>query len=198
MAPAGRLPGARVLATSSSIVAQIGGRYAGALFELSTERGVVDAVSADIEQVSALIAESAELAAFLRSPLRKRDEQGKAMAALLARAGIGPFVTHFVLLLAKNGRLFALPAAITAYRELLAQSRGEITARVVSAEPLSADQEGTLKFELSRLVGKTVSIDAKVDQSLLGGLIVRVGSRQIDGSLKTKLDRLAVAMKGNA
>ncbi|MFA5121073.1 F0F1 ATP synthase subunit delta [Zavarzinia sp.] len=186
------------MATSSSIVAQIGGRYAGALFDLSKERGVLDAVAGDLNTIAALIAESADLAAFLRSPLRKPAELVRGMKALLSAAGIGPFATHFTLLLAKNGRLFALPAAIGIYRELLAKERGEVTAHVVSAEPLSFEQDQQLKAELSRLVGKTVMIDAKVDQSLLGGLVVRVGSRQIDGSLKTKLDRLAVAMKGNA
>lgn len=186
------------MATSSSIVAQVGGRYAGALFELSSERGVLEAIEADLATVSGLIAESSDLVAFMRSPLRTRDEQVRGMQALLARAGIGPFVTHLVLLMAKNRRLFALSAAIAAFKELLAKSRGQVTAQVASAEPLSFEQGEQLKSELSRLVGKTVSIDAKVDQSLLGGLIVRVGSRQIDGSLKTKLDRLAVAMKGNA
>lgn len=159
---------------------------------------MLDAVAADLETIGALLAESTDLQSFIRSPLRKREEQSKVFTALLGKAGVGPFATHFVLLLAKNGRLFALPAALSAFKALLAKARGEVTAAVTSAEPLSFAQEEQLKSELSRLVGKTVLIDAKVDQSLLGGLIVRVGSRQIDGSLKTKLDRLAVALKGNA
>ncbi|MDD3444936.1 MAG: F0F1 ATP synthase subunit delta [Zavarzinia sp.] len=186
------------MATSSSFVAHIGARYAGALFDLCAERGVIDAVAADLDTIGAMITESADLAAFLKSPLHKRDEQARAMQALTFRAGVGPFATNFVQLLCRNGRLFALPAALSAFKDLLAKARGEVTAKVVSAEPLSFGQTEQLKTELSRLVGKTVMIDAKVDQSLLGGLIVRVGSRQIDGSLKTKLDRLAVAMKGNA
>lgn len=186
------------MATSSSIVAQIAGRYASALFDLSKEGNAIGPVLGDLDTVAALIGESADLAKFLNSPIRKRDEQERGMAALLRQANIGPYASNFVRLLAKNGRLFALPAAISAFRALVARDRGEVTAQVISAEPLTADQDASLKAELSRLIGATVVIDAKVDQSLLGGLVVRVGSRQIDGSLKTKLDRLAVAMKGIA
>ena len=186
------------MATSSSIVAQIAGRYASALFNLSKEGNAIGPVADDLERIAALIAESPDLGRFLRSPIRKREEQGRGMDALLSRAGIGPYASNFVRLLAKNGRLFALPAAISAFRALVAKENGVVTANVTSAEPLSAAQDASLKAELSRLIGATVVIDAKVDQSLLGGLVVRVGSRQIDGSLKTKLDRLAVAMKGIA
>lgn len=185
------------MATSSSIVAQIAGRYAAAVFDLAKERGALDAVAGDLDHLSALIAESADLRLLLRSPLIRRDDQGRAMAALAAKAGLGPLVGNVLQLIARNGRLFILSALIAAFKARLAAERGERVARVASAQPLSEAQQAKLKAELSRLLGADVSIDPSVDVSLLGGLVVRLGSRQIDGSLKTKLDRLAVAMKGN-
>ncbi len=185
------------MATSSSIVAQIAGRYAAALFDLAKEQGALDAVAADLDGLSAMIAESADLRLLLRSPLVRRGDQGRAMAALAMAAGLGPLVGNLLRLVARNGRLFTLPALIVAFKARLAAERGERTAHVTSAQPLSDSQQAKLKAELSRLLGADVNIDPSVDDSLLGGLVVRLGSRQIDGSLKTKLDRLAVAMKGN-
>lgn len=190
-------PEAAVLATSSSIVAQIAGRYAAALFDLAKEQGGLDVVAGDLDRLSAMITESADLRRLMRSPLIRRDEQGRALGALAAAVGLGPVVSNLLQLLARNGRLFTLSAVIAAFRTRLAAERGEQTAQVTSAEPLSDGQLAKLKSELSRLLGADVNIDSSVDGSLLGGLVVRLGSRQIDGSLKTKLDRLAVAMKGN-
>ncbi len=171
-------------------------RYAAAVFELAEERKELDQVADDLVNLRAAIQESADLRRLLSSPLLDRNEQARALAALGERMGLGRTVQSFVGLIARNRRLFALKAMIDEFLADLARRRGEVRAEVVSARPLSDAQYQRLIAELRRAIGGKVAADASVDASLIGGLVVRVGSRQIDTSLKTKLLRLQLAMKG--
>ncbi len=174
----------------------LAGRYALALLELGDEKKELDAVAEDLRALKALIAESDDLRRMITSPLYSRDQQGKAMAAILEKAGMGDLTRRFVLIVAQNRRLFALPQMIDAYLAELARRRGEITAQVTSARKLSDAQQKALAEALRKAVGGKVQMQLKVDQSLIGGLIVKVGSRMIDSSLRSKLQRLQLTMKG--
>jgi F-type H+-transporting ATPase subunit delta len=143
-----------------------------------------------------MMTESAELSRLIRSPILSREEQGKAVAALAERAGFAPLVRDFLAVVARNRRLFAVPAMIEAYLGNLAKRRGEITAEVAAAQPLNTTQIDLLREQLRRSVGRQVAVDVKVDPGLIGGMIVKVGSRMIDGSIRSKLQRLQMAMKG--
>jgi F-type H+-transporting ATPase subunit delta len=171
-------------------------RYAAALFELADEQKKIDAVAADLARLKAMIADSADLLNLLRSPVLTRDVQGRAMASVCERAGLGDLVKRFVALIAANRRLFALPAMIDAFLAELARRRGEVRAQVAAAQPLSDKQQAALTDAIRKVVGGKVAIDVKIDPALIGGLVVRVGSRMIDSSLKSKLQRLQLAMKG--
>jgi F-type H+-transporting ATPase subunit delta len=171
-------------------------RYAAALFELADEQKQVDQVATDLSQLRAMIAGSADLQKLLRSPVITREAQGRAMAAVGDAAGIGDLGKRFVALVASNRRLFALPDMIDAFLAELARRRGEIRAQVTAAQPLSDQQRAALSEAIRRAVGGKIAIDVKVDPGLIGGLIVKVGSRMVDSSLKSKLQRLQLAMKG--
>jgi F-type H+-transporting ATPase subunit delta len=166
------------------------------LFELADEKRQLDPVADDLRGLQALIAESEDLRRLIRSPVLSRDDQGRAMRAILERAGTGDLVRRFVGLVAANRRLFVLPAMIGEFLAQLARRRGEVRAEVTAARPLGDRQRQALAEVLRRSVGGAVAIDVKVDPALLGGLVVRVGSRMIDGSLRGKLQRLQLAMKG--
>jgi len=184
------------LASEATGVSGLAERYAAALFELADERRMLDEVASDLRQLRAMLAASQDLARLVRSPILTRGEQGKAIAALVERAGFTPLVRDFLAVVAKNRRLFAAPAMIEAYLRNLAERRGEVTAEVTAALPLSEGQLGLLSEQLRRSVGRRVSLEVKVDPGLIGGLIVKLGSRMIDGSIKSKLQRLQLAMKG--
>jgi len=171
------------------------GRYATALFELADEAGAIDSVKADLDRLSALIAESADLARLVKSPVFTADVQLSAMTAILDKAGIGGLAANFVKLVAQNRRLFALPQMIAAFAALVAAKRGETTAQVTVAQPLSDAHLAELKGTLAAKTGKDVQLDVSVDPSILGGLIVKLGSRMVDASLKTKLNSIRHAMK---
>lgn len=171
-------------------------RYAAALFELADGRNQLDAVAADLAALAKMIADSTDLKRLINSPVLSRAEQGRAMAAVLQAAGFGELTQKFIGLVAQNRRLFAVPAVIKAYQKMLADKRGEMTAEVTAARPLTDAQQAAVTDAIKRVVGGKVAIDVKVDPSLLGGLIVRIGSRMIDSSLKTKLQKLQFAMKG--
>jgi F-type H+-transporting ATPase subunit delta len=177
-------------------VAGIADRYATALFELARDQGALDAVAADVGQIAALIAESDDLRRLLRSPVMRRAEQGRAVAALLERAGIGELTRRFVGVVAANRRLFALEVIITSFRAQLARFRGEVTAVVSSAQELSPAQREAVDRALLRILGSKVAIETRIEPALLGGLVVRVGSRMFDSSLQSKLQRLQLVMKG--
>ncbi len=184
------------MAASPSVSEGLAQRYAKALFELADEARSLDAVAGDLKTIRALLADSADLVRLVRSPLIGRDAQARALDAVLAKAGISDLVRRFVGVVARNRRLFALDGMAESFLAELARRRGEMTAEVVSAHPLSEAQTVKLSDELKRALGARVDVALSVDPSLLGGLIVRVGSRMIDSSLKTKLDRLQLAMKG--
>lgn len=171
-------------------------RYAAALFELAEDKHQLDAVAGDLAALAQMIIDSADLKRLINSPVLSRAEQGKGIAAVLKAAGFGDVTQRFIGLVAQNRRLFAVPAMIKAFQKLLADKRGEMTAEVTAARALTAAQQAAVSDAIKRVVGGTVTIDVKVDPSLLGGLIVRVGSRMIDSSLKTKLQKLQFAMKG--
>ncbi len=184
------------MASQTKSADTLAGRYAAALFELAEERGELDAVAEDLKRLRSMIDGSADLQRMIRSPVIARRDQARAIAALAAKAELSEVVQHFVGVLARNRRLFALPDMIQAYLELLAGERGEVAARVVSAKKLSERQLKSLVESLRAAMGSAVTVDASVDASLLGGLVVRVGSRMVDSSLKTKLQQLRLAMKG--
>jgi len=183
------------LAEQNSVLTQIARPYAAALFDLSKSEGSVDAVEAGLVDLQKLAGESADFSRFLRSPVISADEKSGAVEAILSKAKLNPTVANFVKVVARNGRLFALPAIIKAFRALAAQGRGEVTADVTSAAPLSTDQLKALADTLKQKLGKTVTLTEHVDASLIGGLQVKVGSQMIDSSLKTKLTAIKVAMK---
>lgn len=184
------------MAAFSTRVSGLAGRYAGALLELAEEKKQLDAVAADLRGLQGLIRESEDLRRLLRSPLLGRDRQAQALEAILQKAGVSDTTRRFALVVAHNGRLFALAEMIEAYLEELARRRGEVTAQVTAAQELSDTQHRNLEQALRKTVGGKVNIDLRVDPALIGGLVVRVGSRMIDNSLSSKLHRLEHAMKG--
>ena len=181
---------------SVSIQASLSGRYATALFDLAREQAALTQVESSLKTLTQALGESDDLAALIRSPLVGREAAGKAIAAVAPMLGLDPITTRFLGVLAHNRRLSDLPAIIRAFRDLAARSRGELNADVVSAHPLDDAQVDALRQQLRHRVGREVAIDLKVDPSLLGGLIVRIGSQMIDSSIKTRLNTLAHAMKG--
>ena len=175
--------------------AGVAGRYAAALFELAKEAGVIGAVEAELNALAALIDESEDLRAFLKSPVYEREDQKRAAAALASRAGFSALTANFLNLLAANGRLFALPGVIRAFMAMAAADRGELAAEAVTAAPMNEEQTRALRHEIEAMAGKAVNLETRVDPELLGGLVVKIGSRMIDASLKTKLNRLKTVMK---
>lgn len=171
-------------------------RYALALFDLADEAKSLDAVADNLRGLKQLLQDSDDLQTLIRSPLYGRDQQAKAMQAVLEKAGVDDLTKRFVLVVAQNRRLFALPYIIDAYLAELAHRRGEISADVTAAVSLTKTQEKALLDTIAKSVGGKVQLNVKVDPDLLGGLIVKVGSRMIDTSIRNKLQRLQFAMKG--
>ena len=174
----------------------LAGRYASALFDLADAEKALDAVADDLAVLGAMIDGSDDLRRLLRSPVISRDEQEAAMLAIIDKAGMNKLTRNFTGVIAQNRRLFAFPDMIGAYQAILASHRGETTAEVVSAKELTDKQMSALTDALKKAVGTKVSVDAKVDPGLLGGLIVKVGSQMVDSSLNTKLQQLRLSMKG--
>ena len=177
-------------------ISEVAGRYAAALFGLADDEKRLDEVAGDLRGLKAILAESADLRRLVKSPVISRADQGRAMEAVLAKAGACRLTRNFVGLVARNRRLFALPAMIEAYLGELAKRRGEVTAQVTAAGELDEGQMKTLTAVLRKVVGSKVTIDLSIDPAVLGGLVVKVGSRLFDSSLRTKLHKLALAMKG--
>ena len=175
----------------------LAGRYANALFELAQDQKSVDAVSADLASLRRALESSPDLTRLVRSPVFSAEDHAKALKAILEKMGANALTTKFVLLLAEKRRLFVLTQIIAAYEHLVARSRGETEAEVTAARALSDAEITELKAVLKSRLGKEPRLHAKIDPTLLGGLVVKVGSRMIDSSLRTKLDGLRAAMKGN-
>jgi len=184
------------LASETTGVSALAKRYAAALFDIADERRAFDEVASDLRQLRAMLAASVDLMRLVRSPVLSRPEQAQAITALAQRAELSPLVRDFLAVVAKNRRLFAVPAMIEAYLARLALRRGEVSAAVTTAQPLSETQLEALREHLRRTAGRQVLVDARVDPRLIGGMIVKVGSRMVDGSVESKLRRLQLAMKG--
>jgi len=181
---------------SGGIQASLAGRYATALFGLARDEQQIDAVSRSLDSIEAATSESADFRALVTSPLIGRADAGKTIRALVPALGLDPITGRFLGVLADNGRLGELKSVIRIVRTLASSHRGETRAEVTSAHPLGDDQIAALKTRLKARVGADVTIDARVDPSLLGGIVVRLGSQMIDASIATKLNTLATAMKG--
>ena len=181
---------------SSGIQASLSGRYATALFELARDEKKLDKVGASLATLRQALSESDDLKNLVASPLISRTEAAKAVAALVKPLKLDPLTAKFLGVLAENRRLSQLSTIIRDFNALSARYRGETSAQVISAHPLDSGQMAALTARLKSMVGSEVAVDATVDPNILGGLIVRLGSRQIDGSIRTKLNALATAMKG--
>jgi F-type H+-transporting ATPase subunit delta len=184
-----------VVAGENPTVSGVAGRYATALFELAREEKSVDAVKADLDRFDAMIADSADLARLVRSPVFTADEQAKALSALLDSAGISGTAGKFLKVLTANRRLFTARDVIRAFRVLVAKFKGEVAAEVTVAEQLSDRNLDALKTALKSVTGQDVALNVKVDPVIIGGLVVKVGSRMVDSSLRTKLNSIKNAMK---
>ena len=180
---------------SADIRASLAGRYAAALFDLASEAGTVTAVESDLEKVAAALAESAELRAMTTDPKVSRKEAEKALWGVSALLGLSELTQNFLGTVAQNRRLSKLDGIIRAFKSIAAAQRGEVTAEVTSAHELTKKQLDALKTRLTQREGRTVKLESRVDPDLLGGLVVTIGSKRIDGSIRTRLNSLAQAMK---
>ena len=187
--------GLRPVEISAGIQASLAGRYASALFELAAEDGVVTAVESDLDKLEAALAESGDLQAVTTNPQLSRSQQGTAVEGVSGILGLSQLTQKFVAVLAQNRRLSDLPGMIRAFRIIAAAQRGEVTAEVASAHALTDEQLETLRQKLTAREGRTVKLSSSVDPDLLGGLVVTLGSKRIDGSIRTRLNSLAQAMK---
>jgi F-type H+-transporting ATPase subunit delta len=180
------------------MMASMAGRYAAALFDLAKEHKQLKGIEADLAAFRRLLDGSDDLRRLVRSPVISAEDQEKAIGALVQKAGISGLTANFLRLIARNRRLFAVGDMMKAFSALLARERGEVSADVATAHPLTPEQLTQLKDTLRVSIGKDVQINTRVDPNLLGGLVVKVGSKMIDSSLRTKLNNLKVAMKGIA
>ena len=184
------------MAGEEPIISGMAGRYATALFELALENNAVDAIRADLDRFDALVADSDDLRRLVRSPVFSAETQGKALDAVLDKAGIGGLTAKFLGVVTANRRLFAVRDVVKAYRALVARHHGEISAQVTVAEPLSDAHRAAIMDTLKSVTGKdNVGLDVKVDPAIIGGLVVKLGSRMVDSSLRTKLNSIRHAMK---
>jgi F-type H+-transporting ATPase subunit delta len=185
----------QTVAGEYAIDSGMAGRYATALFELALEAGDVDSVLADLQRFDALLDLSVDLSRLVRSPVFTADVQSKAMAAVIDKAGLGGLAARFIKVVTSNRRLFAIRNIVKAYSALVARHKGEVTAYVTAAEPLSEAHQNEIRDTLHVVTGKDVRIEVKIDPSIIGGLVVKLGSRMVDSSLRTKLNALKHAMK---
>ena len=182
--------------TSGGIRASLAGRYASALFDLAREERQIEAVGRSLDLLAQALVDSRDFAELVSSPLVDREEAAKAFAAVGDHLGLDSITKNFLGVLAKNGRKNQLQPVIRAFRRLSAEHRGETTAEVVTAHPLKDDQLTALKQQLRTRAGREVAIETRIDPEILGGIVIKMGSQMIDASIRTKLNRLAEAMKG--
>lgn len=183
------------MANSASISADIAGRYAQALFDLVKESGGVDALASQVDDLAAALDDSAEFRDMIASPILSREEQAAAIGALAAKMGLSDALGNTLRLMARNRRLLTLPQFVARLQALIAEERGETTAEVTSAQELSAEQKKRLTETLARSSGKKVKLNTRVDEGLIGGMIVKLGSQMIDSSIRSKLSSLQNSMK---
>jgi F-type H+-transporting ATPase subunit delta len=183
------------VAGEGAIVSGMAGRYAIALFELALEGNAVDRVKGDLDRLDTLIAESADLARLVRSPVFSAEDQVRALTPVLDRAGISGISAQFLLVVASNRRLFAVRDMIRDFRKLVARHKGEVTAEVTLADQPREAHLAAIRDTLKTVTGKDVQVDVKIDPSIIGGLVVKLGSRMVDSSLRTKLNAIKHAMK---
>ena len=183
------------MTTTKTIVSGVAGRYATAVFDLARDGKLLDKVESDFAAIQSLIDDSADFRSLIVSPLVSREDQSRAALAILDKLGVQSVTRKFIGVVAANGRLNHLPAMIAAYNRLLAAERGEMTADVAAPYALTQAQLDAVSKVLAKYAGRNVNIEASVDESLLGGLVVKMGSKMIDTSLKTKLENLQLAMK---
>ena len=183
------------MAAEDPSVSGVSGRYATALFELARDGKSIDTVKADLDKFDAMLGESADLKRLVRSPVFAAETQLKALSAVLDKAGISGVAANFLKVLTNNRRLFAVTDVIRDFRALVARFKGEASAEVTVAEPLSDKNLDALKAALKQVSGKDVTLNVKVDPSIIGGLVVKLGSRMVDSSLRTKLNSIKHAMK---
>ena len=183
------------MAAEDPSVSGVSGRYATALFELARDEKSIDAVRADLDKFDAMLNDSADLKRLVRSPVFAADAQSKALSAVLEKAGISGISANFLKVLTANRRLFAVSDVIRAFRALVAKFKGEAAADVTVAEPLSDKNLDALKAALKSVTGKDVALNVKVDPAIIGGLVLKLGSRMVDSSLRTKLNSIKHAMK---
>ena len=183
------------MAAEDPSVSGVSGRYATALFELARDEKSIDAVKADLDRFEAMLNDSIDLKRLVRSPVFPADTQSKAIAAVLEKAEITGISAKFLKVLTANRRLFVVSDVMRAFRALVAKFKGEATADVTVAEKLSDNNLDALKTALKSVTGKDVALNVKVDPSIIGGLVVKLGSRMVDSSLRTKLNSIKHAMK---
>jgi F-type H+-transporting ATPase subunit delta len=183
------------VAGEEPIVSGMAGRYATALFDLAREMSAIDAVKADLERFDALVAENPDLARLVRSPVFSAEEQLRALSQVLDRTGIGGIAAKFLKFVATNRRFFSVRDMVRGYRELVARYKGEVTAEITVAERIKDDHVAALKSALKAVSGKDVDLIIKIDPAIIGGLVVKLGSRMVDSSLRTKLNAIRHAMK---
>ncbi len=183
------------MAGKDQTVSGMAGRYATALFELARENDAIDAVSADLDRFNVLVAQNPDLDRLIRSPVFGAEEQTRAIGAILERMGLGGISANFLKVVASNRRLFAIGDMIRGFAALAARHRGEVTAQVTVAEKLGDAHLQSIREALKSVSGKDVQIDVRIDPAIIGGLVVKLGSRMVDASLKTKLNSIRHAMK---
>ncbi len=183
------------MSETASISTGIASRYATAVFELATEDNAIGALEGDIDALDAALADSADLRDLIASPIYSRDEMQAGIAAVASAMGLGALVANTLALMASKRRLFVVPQMIRALRAMIAEQKGEVTADVVSAKALTKTQSDKLAKALAAAIGKDVKLNAAVDESLIGGLVVKVGSKMIDTSIRSKLNTLQNTMK---
>ena len=181
---------------SAGIQASLAGRYASALFDLASEAGTITAVETDLDKLSEALRESSELSALIRNPEVSREALGRVLSGIGEHLALAELTRNFLGVLATNRRAGELPGIIRAFHAIAAAQRGEVSAEVASAHPLTDEQLTALEQKLRAREGRTVKLKSRVDPDLLGGLVVTVGSKRIDGSIRTRLNSLAQAMKG--
>ena len=181
---------------SAGIQASLAGRYASALFDLASEAGTITAVETDLDKLSEALRESSELSALIRNPEVSREALGRVLSGIGEHLALAELTRNFLGVLATNRRAGELPGIIRAFHAIAAAQRGEVSAEVASAHPLTDEQLTALEQKLRAREGRTVKLKSRVDPDLLGGLVVTVGSKRIDGSIRTRLNTLAQAMKG--